>query len=267
MGRYPDPFVLGIRSLETGEEFRHVLNMRRLGGHAFQPQWSPDGEALFGSGRRGIVQIDVNSGETKVLVECESCIEWPVWSSDGKAIFTSFTEDAPRSIVVRDLETGRENEIHRVEPPAAVSQLSVSPNGQRLAFVWSEMATGTSALKVIATTVGGEPRELVRVPRPKGDVAFDPRWGAILRPAWSPDGRYVLFARIGAGRQGQGFELWRVSSGGGEPQSLGLVMEGLRPYGLSVHRDGRRIAFTAGTATRTETWVMKGLLTAHETAR
>ncbi len=252
VGRYPDPFVLGIRSLETGEEVRHLLDMRRMGGHTFQPRWSRDGEAFFGSGRRGIVQIDVDSGETTVLVERRG-LEWPVWGSDGKVIFIPriwSSQGAPWNIVVRDLATGRENEIHGVEPPAYVTQLSVSPDGQQVAFVWSNRAAGMSAVQVIGTTGGGELRELLRVSRPE----------AVLQPAWSPDGRYVLFARIGAGRKGQGFELWRVSSDGGEPESLGLVMEGLKPWGLSVHPDGRRIAFTAAMQGPTETWVVKGLL-------
>ena len=39
-------------------------------------------------------------------------------------------------------------------------------------------------------------------------------------------------------------------------------MEGLLPYGLSVHPDGRRIAFTAGTPVRSEVWVMENFLPA-----
>ena len=52
-------------------------------------------------------------------------------------------------------------------------------------------------------------------------------------------------------------ELWRIATDGGQPESLGLVMEGLAPYGLSVHPDGRRIAFTAGTEIRSELWVLE----------
>ena len=44
-------------------------------------------------------------------------------------------------------------------------------------------------------------------------------------------------------------------------RNLGLVMEGLEPYGLSVHPDGKRIAFTAGTD-REEVWVLKDFLPA-----
>ena len=156
---------------------------------------------------------------------------------------------------------GLEEEIYRVDPPAAVSQLAVSRDAERLAFIWADAATGTSALHVVATTAGQEPRELIARPPPEGNVPwFDPRRGAILRPAWSPDGQYVFYTTIERTNQGWGFELWRIPSAGGEPEPLGVVMDGLRPYGLSVHPDGQRIAITAGTPPRQESWMMEDLL-------
>ena len=38
-------------------------------------------------------------------------------------------------------------------------------------------------------------------------------------------------------------------------------MEALEPYGLSIHPDGKRIAFTAGTD-REEVWVLEDFLPA-----
>jgi Tol biopolymer transport system component len=84
-------------------------------------------------------------------------------------------------------------------------------------------------------------------------------------PAWTPDSRHIIYARTVQGEKRK-FELWRISAEGGEPQNLGLVMEGLEPYGLSVHPDGKRIAFTAGTG-REEVWVLKDFLPVRRTAR
>ena len=199
-------------------------------------------------------------------------MECPVWASDGKAIIYRRTDTAndEQSLVVRDLETGRERELYRGNPRLAgeneqstvpaqptemnhdgyfgASNLAVSPDGQQLAFVWS---TPTSrALKVIPTTAGDEPLELLRVQPPE----------RLFQPAWMPDGRHVLFGKGRIEGQDPRLELWLISAKGGEPQYLGLEMEGLLLYGLSIHPDGQRIAFTAGRSLGSQTWVTKNLL-------
>ena len=60
--------------------------------------------------------------------------------------------------------------------------------------------------------------------------------------------------------------LWMISGEGGERRNLGLAMNG-RPFGLCVHPDGRRIAFTSGTPRRPEVWVLKNLLPPPQAAK
>jgi Tol biopolymer transport system component len=55
-------------------------------------------------------------------------------------------------------------------------------------------------------------------------------------------------------------ELWSISVQGGEPRKLELTAENMRD--LSVHPDGRHIAFTAGRD-RSEVWVMENFLPAN----
>ena len=298
-----DSRVLGIRSIRTGEERRLQLTMPRV--HAFQLHWSPDGRSLLAQGRlspptlpgvQAFYRIDAQTGEiTPIVIRSlelpsnnpevtQGGMEWPVWSSDGKAIFYRRWDNPPngdQSLVVRDLETGRERELYRgnLRPagenePSTVpaqptemansgywgaSNLAMSPDGQQLAFVWS---TPTSrALKVIPTNAGGETRELFTVQRSGADIS---RWRTtserLFQPAWMPDGGHLLFGKGRIGGQEPRLELWRISADGGEPQYLGLAMEGLLLYGLSVHPDGQRIAFTAGRNLGIQTWVMKNLL-------
>ena len=290
-GMYGNSLVLGIRSIKTGEERQLQLGMRQV--HAFQLHWSPDGRSLLAQGRlspptlpgvQAFYRIDAHTGEsTPILIRSlglpsnnpevtQGGMEWPVWSSDGKAIFYRRwdTPNYEQSLVVRDLETGRERELYRGNPRAAgeneqstvpaqptemahagyfgASNLAVSPDGQQLAFVWS---TPTSrALKVIPTTAGGETRELLRVQPPE----------RLFQPAWMPGGGHLLFGKGRIDGQEPRFELWRISAEGGEPQYLGLAMEGLLLYGLSIHPDGQRIAFTAGRSLGSQTWVMKNVL-------
>ena len=186
-------------------------------------------------------------------------IESPAWSRDGRVIFE---QSPPTRIVTRNVDTGEERELYRPTPPAEVyhwptSNLSVSPDGQRVAFVWWDGKTveRTTALMVLPTA-GGEPRELLRAKHPS-------RIGVT---AWTPDSRHIMYALSVTGEKGM-FEFWRVAADGGAPQNLGLKMEARVPYGLSVHPDGTRIAFTAGTEQRREVWVLKDFLPALKTRR
>ncbi len=163
-GRHAHPFVLGIRSLETGQDARFELDMERLGGHAFDPHWSPDGKMLLGSGRRGIYAIDPQTGEVSPMVGSPGgcpgsgdCIEWPVWASADRTVFTRFDGQlVPRQIVLRDLQSGVEEELYRVSAPLALSQLAASRDGQQLAFVQVDADSGVSSLRILSTTPGGQ---------------------------------------------------------------------------------------------------------------
>ncbi len=257
-------FLLRIRSMETGQERRFPLKMMRLLAQPFQPHWSPDGSSLMAqgadaAGSQGIYGIEAKTGKVSAMLHSglcpPDCIEWPVWSSDGKVIFarrTSAKTNAARRIVSRDLARGREDELYRALPAAQVSHLAVSPDARRVAFIEWDSKNRTTALKILMTP-GGRPQELLRVQA--SETIFD--------LAWAPDNRQLLFGMGSTGKD-QHLNLWRISTEGEKAQELGLAMQGLRLYGLSVSPDGKRIAFTAGTPLRGELWVLKDFLNSSE---
>jgi Tol biopolymer transport system component len=270
IGWLSNPFVLHLHSVETGKERRLKLKMTRLGNHAFQPHWSPDGRYLLAQGRdvsfrQGIYRIDAESGKVTPIVQTETpcppdCIKWPVWSSDGKVIFTGRIPQ-PRSIVTRDLMNGSEKELYRAFPPAKVLHLAISPNGQLVAFLWWDREARKATLKVVPAS-GGEARELLKLP--------SSAWGDYSEPAielaWTPNSRQIIYAVSAVGKKPI-LELWRVSSDGSEQQNLGLRLEGLFPFGLSIHPDGQRIAFTAGIFPDDEVWVLEHFLPAFKSPK
>jgi len=270
-GNRLDPFRLVIRSASTGDEREHLLGtLVRFGGHGFQPQWSADGRSLLAVGRdpryggpgrdsQGIYRIDFASGKTGPIVRTNQlcygdCVEWAVWASDGWIFFVRWLP-APRHIVGLDPTTGREVEIYRPARGADISRLAVSPDGKQLAFVWRDNESGGSALKLVSSR-GGEAYDLVTATKPV----------AISCPAWMPDSREIIYATESNGAEGK-IEFWRVSANKREPEDLGLAMRGVKCEGLSVHPDGRRIAFTASTPMRSEVWVLENFLPAADTAK
>ena len=97
---------------------------------------------------------------------------------------------------------------------------------------------------------GGESRELFR-----GNSG---EWvGGI---AWTPDSRHVIFS---AGSFSGKLKLWRVPLSGGAAEPMGVEMNWLANSGISVHPDGRRIAFHATDGPdrySNELWVMENFL-------
>ena len=264
-GHQPDPFAVGIRSIESGEERRLPIHrLTRFGYHEFQAHWSPDGRWLVAVGRdkdfvgpgmdsQGLYRIDAQSGGVTPIVRAKGlcwpdCLEWPAWSEGGELIYFRWL---PPSIVARDIAGDQEREIYRVpEGGGWVSHLAVSPDGRHVAFV-----SRSAGLKVVAVG-GGEPHELLKVETGNSISAL----------AWTPDATQIIYA-VNTGGEKQEFELRSVPAQGGEPKSLGLSMEGVMAHALSVHPDGHRIAFTAGTPLRSEVWMVKELLRASRNSR
>ena len=242
--------VLCIRSMETGEVrelFPQLTSFRRL-------RWSPDGRYILASGsdkndRSGLYRIDAQTGDITLIVQSEpgAIIKHSAWSHDGKTIFypyTLWTKKLSR-ILLRDLETGQDRELYRKVAPPDIGSLTLSPNGKQLAFLTADTETPALVLRVIPAA-GGKSRDLLRV-LPEQITSY----------AWTADGREILFAKGLSSVQEQTCELWRIPAEGGEPQKLGLAMDGLSE--LRVHPDGRRIVFTAGKQSA-EVWVMENFL-------
>jgi Tol biopolymer transport system component len=258
------PRVICIRSLKTGEERELSTPLSFETTHRLQ--WSPDGRFLLATGmdikgRGGLYRIAVESGEVVPVVQGASRSTRPygVWSPDGKAIFYNTRGNVTgegSEIRVRDLETGRETEIYRPAAPSAgasvnrPNNLALSPDGQWLAFGLGGYTT--SSVLMVMPAVGGEPRELLRLPQGEG---------ALTGFEWAGDGKHLLFTKVEGGGPNPSLtpELWRISVEGGALQKVGLATQnGGR---LAIHPDGRQIAFTAGEV-KEEVWVMENFLPA-----
>jgi Tol biopolymer transport system component len=248
--------VVAIRSLETNTE-REINPML---SSFFRPQWSPDSNSLMVSGVdtkgvSGIYRIDAHTGDVTPMVQVgESLtdgriVRWASWSPDGKSIYYLLRSQATKNdrVFVRNLDTGQEREIFRTDAGITiVNNLAVSADGREIAFF---VLNPGPVIKIIKST--GEPtREISLDPKeaPLGTLGIGPI-------AWTPDGRHLVYAT--ANTQNAKTELWRVPVEGGQPQKVGISMESLA--GLSMHPDGKRIAFSAGQL-KSEVWAFEHLL-------
>ncbi len=119
---------------------------------------------------------------------------------------------------------------------------------RRLAFLEAAEALRPTVVKLMPAT-GGKPRVLFTL---QEGHRFS--WGVGL--SWTPDGRHVVVG--GPDAPDKPDELWIIPAIGGEPRKLNL---GVKVSHLSLHPDGRRIAFTRPEPKGgQEVWVMENFL-------
>jgi Tol biopolymer transport system component len=260
-GRRMRSMTLGIRNLESGEERRFRLNLRRFGSHAFQPHWSADGKSIltqaWDEGRQqGLFRVDLQTEEVMPSVlatgneQGSTSLEWPSWSKEGTAFAVRYQDWAPRRIV----RLGPNDEQVKVyvskNPAATLSHLAVSPDAEHVAFVESDFAAGETIVKIVAAK-GGLARKLVRLPRATESIYGQ----AVFALAWMPDSEAILY--VPPASDGRQLKLWRVTVKGGKVTSLGGLVDAPQAFGLSVRPDGQQLALTAGTPLHSEAWVLR----------
>jgi Tol biopolymer transport system component len=264
--RRPPERVLVIRSIETGEEREYSLPALPI---IRNPQWFPDGRSVLLNGVNpqsrtgGWYLVGLEKGQvTPALVGQTDEYGWAAepLSADGRALYYVQPRDRqtkrPARVMRRDLATGRDEEIRVL--PAGVewgTQLFTSPDGRSLALV--RMSAGGDEWDFVLLPLGGG--ELRVLPGPWTDVK---PW----KLTWSPDSRHLMFFRPGGeGDRPTRSELWAVSVESGEQHSLGFSVP-QNVFHVSVHPDGKQLAFTTQEET-TEIWVMDGFLSEPAVAR
>jgi Tol biopolymer transport system component len=169
--------------------------------------WSPDGQRLacetFGvtdatlngvysirsSDGGGLAQITSNPGGDDIPGD---------YSPDGKRlVFVRSDENGPKGIFVTRLNGGG---LRQITPPGMIVHRdfggSWSPNGNAILFAARSAPDDRLAIWVVNADGGG----LHQLPiSPACGGAFsDPKSVSCFYPAWSPDGRKIVFARISA---------------------------------------------------------------------
>jgi len=166
----------------------------------------------------------------------------PTWSPDGKFLAYTTDERGNLDVVVQPLAGGQPLRIAGNDADEA--QPAWSPDGSKIAFVSSQDRGGRihSVLAAGALTafLAGRGGDVFVAPALGGAAAKLVENGYF--PAWSPDGKKIVFSSERAGK----WDLWVVSSDGGSPKRL--TDDSDIDYQPSWSPDGRWIAYGSGTA-------------------
>lgn len=243
------------------------------GRWAVHPRVSPDQQhlAYVAENGRAVTAtriVDLRTGQAEGIRR--NGIGPVAWLSDNSGFVTAQYEFNSRYEIFSDLYVVRNGQETRLTRGARAESPDVSPDGERLVYVQNaggsnrllvrDVATGTERVLIAESpdahwtlprfSPDGAPIAVQRWSRERGHdvviVDVDGQVGPEIRtegtdgaPAWSPDGRYVLFSSDRTGIT----NLYAQDVAGGELRQITNVLTGA--FYPDVSRDGAWIYYSA----------------------
>jgi eukaryotic-like serine/threonine-protein kinase len=187
--------------------------------------------ASFGPGVVNLMRLDAD-GSNRVKLANGSL--WsPACSPDGRFVFY-VTEDSPQKIWRLSIEGGTATQVADILGDDICGRLSVSPNGQYVAYPYSRYTSPAGpgwSLAVIAVA-GGPPLKTFNVP------------AGVSGPRWSPSGNGLQYLLTREGTT----NLWEQPLNGGEAKQLTKFSTG-RIFDFNWTADGKQLLLIRGEIT------------------
>lgn len=205
--------------------------------------FSPDGSELIYSMAGSLWRQKIGGTSASEITHGGGYDYQPDWSSDGRHVaFARYEHDAVE-LWQLDLKGGREA---RLTSGGAVNlEPRYAPDGKRLAYV---STSGSGHFNLFVADVNGEhlgsARQLVAARKSSIARYYYSAWDHALSPAWTPDGKQVVFVGNREVAYGTG-GLWKADvDAPGEP-TLILGEETAWRARPQVAPDGRRVLFAS----------------------
>jgi Tol biopolymer transport system component len=174
------------------------------------PAWSPSGSAIAFAGERegleGLFEVSAGGGQVRAIATDLTVRGAPAWSPDAASIAVIAVRGGSAGIEILDARSGQVQEQITLPALEVGEAIAWSPDGAMFAIE----AEGSSAGGIyLVARDGSDPRLLSACP---DDGCTD------LAPAFSPDGRWLVFTRARCDEPGSDCfvgDVWVVAVDGG----------------------------------------------------
>lgn len=212
------------------------------------PAWAPDGKRITVAMQGSLWNVDPATGTATEIVYGRRYASSPSWSPDGKwIVYTADDNGKDTQLGILNVATG-ETRLLTGEPKRLFLDPVFSPDGSRIAYVSTHPA-GRFHIFIREFRDGnwaGPPVAVTRDNRYPRDRLYVGAWDMHLQPAWTPDGKQLVFLSNRGMPLGSG-GIWRMPAEAGGIDKASLVhreqtMFRTRPH---VSIDGKRIIYTS----------------------
>jgi Tol biopolymer transport system component len=228
----------GFRIYVTEPGSSQALRLTTESGNDDAPAWSPDGRwiayvHIAPDQSRALKLVSPLGGPPRVVPTSWMRIGVSSWARDSRSLVveTVAGPDQPGELWAVAVTTDDRRQL--TWPPAGIlgdTDPAVSPDGRVLAFCRATVWRSRELYLVDLQSDGFS----TQTPRRLTNLGF------VERPAWTPDGRRILF---GAFREGAG--IWQIDRSGGNPRPVFGLPETASLPALSLRPAGHTsLAFT-----------------------